>query len=196
MMDTRFVRGALLLLILSGCASTVSDLKPPPDGLVWKPEAPFARESKVEVPNEAPGMFHFVKGSLLLGDGDFDAALKEFEIAAQDNPNDAFLHFRLATLYLRKGDLKRALTESETSVRLAPKNVDGHLLLAGLYSSLGENDKGLNEYNEVLKLDPKNQEALLYLGIQSNRSHLLAICPSKLALVGAAAIDGKLALWT
>ena len=115
-MDTRFLRRTVLLLILSGCSSAVSDLKPPPDGLVWKPEAPFVRESKVEVPPEARGMYHFMKGQLLLGDGDFDAALKEFEVASQDNPNDAFLHFRLGTLYLRKGDFKsfgQAMKESE-----------------------------------------------------------------------------------
>ena len=34
------------------------------------------------------------------------------------------------------------------------------------------------------------------LGIQSKRSHLLAVCSPKLALVGAAAIDGKLSLRT
>ena len=52
-------------------------------------------------------------GDLLLGEGEFDEALKEFESAAHDNPNDSFLHFRLATLYLRKGDLKKALVEAE-----------------------------------------------------------------------------------
>ncbi len=90
----------------------------------------------------------------MLGEGNFDGALKEFEAASQANPDDAFLHFRLASLYLRKGDLKKALVEAEAAVRLDPKSVDSHLLLAGLYSSLGENQKGLDEYNEVLKLDP------------------------------------------
>jgi Flp pilus assembly protein TadD len=95
-------------LILSGCASAVPDVKPPPQGFTGIPEAPFARERKVVLSGEAKGLAHFMKGDLLLGEGDFDAALKEFELAVQENPRDAFLHFRLATLYLRKGDLKKS----------------------------------------------------------------------------------------
>ena len=68
-----------------------------PDALVWTPEAPFARDEKIEIPSEAVGLFHFLKGQLLLGQGDFDEALKEFEAAARANPADSFLHFRLAT---------------------------------------------------------------------------------------------------
>src|SRR5215813_11570045 len=93
-MDTRFLRRTVLLLILSGCSSAVSDLKPPPDGLVWKPEAPFVRESTVEVPPEARGMYRCRCAQLLLFGRDFDAARKEFDVAVQDYPNDAFLHFR------------------------------------------------------------------------------------------------------
>src|SRR5215470_12265093 len=98
-MGTRFLRSTVSLLILSGCASAMPDLQPPPDGLAWTPEAPFARENKVEIPAEAKSLSHFLNGNLLLGEGDFEAALKEFEAAVQDNPGDAFLHFRLATLY-------------------------------------------------------------------------------------------------
>ena len=163
-MSTRFVRGAICLLILSGCASAAPELRSPPDGFAWSPEAPFQREKKTEVPAEAKGLSHFLIGHLLLGEGEFDQALKEFEAAAQANPDDAFLRFRLATLYLRKGDLKKALVEAEAAAKIDPQSLDNHLLLAGLYSSLGQIQKGLSEYQEVLKLDPKNQEALLYLG--------------------------------
>ena len=163
-MGTRSLRTAISLLILSGCAAAVPELKPPPEGLAWSPEAPFRNQRKTEISSEAQAFSHFLKGYALLGEGDFDPALKEFEAAVAAEPNDAFLHFRLASLYLRKGDLKKALVEAETAVRLEPKSVDHHLLLAGLYSSLNENQKGIAEYNEVLQLDPANQEALLYLG--------------------------------
>src|SRR5688572_29555772 len=99
----------IFLAILSGCASRAPAIKPPPDGLVWSPEAPFQREKKVEVPAEAKALSHFIKGNLLLGQGEFDEALKEFEAAAEGDPEDSFLRFRLATLYLRRGDLKKAL---------------------------------------------------------------------------------------
>src|SRR6266568_6628505 len=163
-MTTGFVRSVVFLVIFSGCASAVPELKSPPEGLDWSPEAPFRHDKKTEIPAEANGLSHFLQGQLLLGEGNFEEALKEFEAAVQANPSDSFLHFRLATLYLRKGDLKKALVEAEIAVRTDPKAVDNHLLLAGLYSSLGENQKGIIEYTEVLKLDPQNQEAMLYLG--------------------------------
>ena len=136
-----------------------------PEPFVRPIQAPFSRQPKIEVPGEAQALAHFMKGDLLLGDGDFEGALTEFESAAQKSPGDSFLHLRLATLYLRKGDLKKAQSEAETAVKLDPVECgQTHLLLAGLYTSLGENQRGLREYNEVLKIDPKNQEALLYLG--------------------------------
>src|SRR5918996_2173693 len=138
LMATRFIGSVVFLLILSSCATTVPQSKSPPDAVLWKPEAPFTREQKVEIPREAIGLSHFMKGHLLLGQGEFDEALKEFEAAAEASPNDSFLHFRLATLYLRKGDLKKAVVEAEAAARTDPKSVENRLLLAGLYSSLGE----------------------------------------------------------
>ena len=67
-------------------------------------EAPFANQPKVEIPSEAAAINHFLRGQLLLGEGDFDGALKEYESAAQANPNESFLRFRLASLHLRKGE--------------------------------------------------------------------------------------------
>ncbi|HYY24482.1 MAG TPA: tetratricopeptide repeat protein, partial [Candidatus Udaeobacter sp.] len=136
-MKSGSIAGVIFLVFLAGCASTVPEIKPPPKGLAWSPEAPFQRDKKVDIPPEAGGLAHFLKGQLLLSAGEFEEALKEFEAAVQTNPSDAFLHFRLATLYLRKGDLKKALVEAETAASLEPKNVENHLLLAGLYSSLG-----------------------------------------------------------
>ncbi len=149
-MATRSFWPAILFLILSGCTTAAPEPNLPPDGLSWSPETPFSKQPKIEIPAEAAAINYFLRGQILLGEGNFDGALKEFEAAAQASPDDAFLHFRLASLYLRKGDLKKAVVEAEAAVRLDPKSVDGHLLLAGLYSSLGENQKGLVEYNEVL----------------------------------------------
>src|SRR5918996_3369704 len=148
-MATGFIRRVIFLVILSGCASAAPEIKPPPHGLVWSPEAPFQHDKKAEIPAEASGLNHFLKGQLLLAEGNFEEALKEFEAAAQASPSDSFLHFRLATLYLRKGDLKKAVVEAEAAARTDPKSVENRLLLAGLYSSLGENQKGIAEYTEV-----------------------------------------------
>jgi tetratricopeptide (TPR) repeat protein len=106
--------------MLSGCVSSRAAVQAPGDGLFGAPEAPFLHQQKVEVPAESKGLSHFLKGHLLLSEGNFDEALKEFESASAINPDDAFLRFRLATLYVRKGDLKRALDEAEAAKRLDP----------------------------------------------------------------------------
>src|SRR5215207_5879806 len=157
-MGTRGVRAAFLMVILSGCATALPDGQLPPDALIWSTEGPFSKTAKVDIPDEAGAFNHFLKGQLLLIDGEFDPALKEFEAASQASPTDGFLRYRLAQLYLRRGDLKRAMSEAESAAKLEPNSVDYHLLLAGLYSAVGDNQRGLAEYNEVLKLDAKNPE--------------------------------------
>ena len=108
-MGTRGFRTAFLLVVLSGCATAVPDRQLPPDDLVWLPQSPFSKDAKVELGDDARAFNHFLKGQLLLIDGEFEPALKEFEAAALASPSDSFLHFRLAQLYLRRGDLRKAL---------------------------------------------------------------------------------------
>ena len=115
-MGTRHFLTLAALLLLSGCAAAVPDSKPPPDGLNWSPAGPFSGQRKIEGSVEALGLSHYMRGSLLTSEGDFDGALKEFETAAQLNSEDGFLRYRLATLYLRRGDLKRAVNEAEAAV--------------------------------------------------------------------------------
>src|SRR5919109_646583 len=92
-MRVRIFWRMLFLLFLFGC-STVPQIKPSPEGLLLTPEAPFARSQKTEIPAEAKGLSHFLKGQLLLTQGQLDDAVKEFEAAAEANPSDAFLRFR------------------------------------------------------------------------------------------------------
>jgi tetratricopeptide (TPR) repeat protein len=104
-MDIRILRAVFLLAGLSGCATAVPELMVPPDGISWAPDAPFRDQPKTEIPSEALAFNHFLIGHLLLGEGNFDGALKELEAAAAAKPDEAFLHFRLASFYLRRGDL-------------------------------------------------------------------------------------------
>src|SRR5437016_10665164 len=134
-MTTGFVRSVVFLVIFSGCASAVPELKSPPEGLDWSPEAPFRHDKKTEIPAEANGLSHFLEGQLLLGEGNFEEAVKAFEAAVQANPSDGFLRFSLATLYLRKGELRKELVEAETATSLKPKSGENHMRVRGLFSS-------------------------------------------------------------
>ena len=132
-MVTRGFRAALLLVLLSGCATAVPDHQLPPDGLVWSPEGPFSKDTKAVIPDEASAFNHFLKGQLLLIDGEFEPALKEFEAATQASPTDGFLHFRLAQLYLRRGEVGGQVGTQERRLPFAP----GGALFRGRRQSKG-----------------------------------------------------------
>ena len=78
--------GAVFLACLSACSPTASRIQEPPKELVQQPEAPFRLEQKVEIPAEAQAMAHFVKGQMLLAEGEFNQALEEYEAAVQPIP--------------------------------------------------------------------------------------------------------------
>lgn len=97
----KFSFSAVVLLVLLGaCSPSLTEIKGPPKDLVWKPEPPFLREKKVDVPTEAKALSHFLRGQILLTEGDFNKALTEYEEATKSDPSSSFLRFRLATLYL------------------------------------------------------------------------------------------------
>ncbi|HEX2386815.1 MAG TPA: tetratricopeptide repeat protein, partial [Candidatus Binatia bacterium] len=92
---------------MAACAPKLAKVpEEAPKQIAREPEPPFRQVPKVEVPAEAADLAHFAKGQLLLSEGEFDAALAEFEAAAAGDPNNGFLRLRLAMLYVRKGDLK------------------------------------------------------------------------------------------
>jgi len=72
----------ILFLFLSRCTTAAPEPKLPPDGLSWSLE-PFRNQRKVEIPAEAAAINYFLRGQLLLGEGKFDEALKEFENASE-----------------------------------------------------------------------------------------------------------------
>src|SRR4051794_5476298 len=100
--------GVVSLALIAACSPKLAKVQEAPKEVVIQPEARF-NEPHVEIPAEAAGLAHFAKGHLLVGEGDFDQALVEFQAAAAGDPANSFLRYRLATLYLRKGDLKKAL---------------------------------------------------------------------------------------
>ena len=81
LMGKRWIGTVIFTSILSGCATTVPELKPPAEDIVRAPEPPFRNRPKIEISADALAYGHFLKAQMLLGEGEFDAALKEFEAA-------------------------------------------------------------------------------------------------------------------
>jgi hypothetical protein len=113
-MGTRRFRTAFLLVILSGCATAVSDHQMPPDGFTV-PEGLSA--DAVPIP-DGQGLQSLPPRPMLLIDGEF-AALKELR------PRRPVLRRFISAWrsLLRRGDLKRRY-EAELAAKLEPKIAD------------------------------------------------------------------------
>ena len=89
-----------------------------------------ARKAKARVQAEkalrlAPnlGEAHMALGlCLYLGDKDYDAALKEFEIAAETSPNSAEIYNYIAGIYRRQGRWRESVASFEHALSFDPRN--------------------------------------------------------------------------
>ena len=83
-MNRRLSGAAALLAILYGCAATTTEKPSSSDGIInWGIEAPLVQAGKTKMSADARALSHFIKGQLLIQEGAFDDAIKEFEAAAR-----------------------------------------------------------------------------------------------------------------
>jgi TolB-like protein len=98
---------------------------------------------------------HLAMGfSLYYGDNDFEAALKEFEIAQRDLPNEAEGYLALGAIQRRLGKWPESTANLEKAASLNPK--DGWVLqnLAFNYQMLRNFDAANKTIDRGLKVDP------------------------------------------
>ena len=60
---------------------------------------------------------------LYLGEKNYDAALKEFEVAAATSPNNAEIYNYVGGIYRRQGRWREAVASYERALSLDPRNV-------------------------------------------------------------------------
>ena len=91
---------------------------------------------------------------LYLDEKNYDAALKEFQLAAATSPNNAEIYTYVAGIYRRQGRWREAVASFERALSLDPRNV--HVLLQAANSQLFLRDwPGARAgYNRVLKIAP------------------------------------------
>ena len=90
----------------------------------------------------------------LYGDNDFEAALKEFEIAQRDLPNEAEGYLALGAIQRRLGKWPESTDNLEKAVSLNPKDSWVLLNLALNYQMLRNFDAANKTVDRGLKLNP------------------------------------------
>jgi tetratricopeptide (TPR) repeat protein len=68
--------------------------------------------------------FLFVRGVLETGEGNFDAALADFNAVTLINPKEADAYFEIGKIHLQKNDRPRALAAFQKAAQLAPDDSD------------------------------------------------------------------------
>jgi serine/threonine-protein kinase len=104
---------------------------------------------------------HLARGfSYYYGDNDYDAALKEFEIARSGLPNESEVYLSLGAIQRRQGKWAESTANLEKAVSLNPKDVWSLQNLTLNYQMLRDYDKANQTIDRVLALNPTGLEPL------------------------------------
>jgi TolB-like protein/Tfp pilus assembly protein PilF len=99
---------------------------------------------------------HLAMGfSLYYGDNDFEAALKEFEIAQRDLPNEAEVYLAIGAIQRRLGKWPESTANLEKAASLNPKDSFAFQNLAFNYQMLRDFDAANKAIDRGLKVNPE-----------------------------------------
>jgi tetratricopeptide (TPR) repeat protein len=98
---------------------------------------------------------HLARGiSYYYGDNDYDAALKEFEIAQRGLPNEAEIYLYIGSIQRRQGKWAESTANMEKAVSLNPKDTWPLQNLTFNYQMLRDYEKANKTIDLALALDP------------------------------------------
>jgi tetratricopeptide (TPR) repeat protein len=97
---------------------------------------------------------HINLGLAYRKNGFIDAAIEEYRIARDINPDLVKPHFNLGNSYKAKNMIDEAISEFNIVIQLSPDYYAAHLNLGDLYHSKGIIDQAINEYEIANKLNP------------------------------------------
>jgi tetratricopeptide (TPR) repeat protein len=96
--------------------------------------------------------------SYYYGDNNYDAALKEFEIAQRGLPNESEMYLYIGAIQRRQGKWAESTANLEKAVSLSPKNIWPLQNLAFNYQVLRNFDKANQTIDRALTLNPTSVE--------------------------------------
>jgi len=94
-------------------------------------------------------------GSLLLGQGQNQDAIKPLETAVLLAPDNAYCRMRLGAAYLRTGKMDLAQRELEKATQLDPENAAAHYQLGKVYKETHQLDRARAEFDRTAELQSR-----------------------------------------
>ncbi len=104
-----------------------------------------------------------------LNDGQLDAALEQYKVIADSNPEDAQTYIRIAEIYRREGKYDLALENLKRADTLVPDTMDVPYSMAAVYQAQGRYDEAIKLLQDLVKKTEKT-EAGSSNGDRNNRA--------------------------
>ena len=115
----------------------------------------------------------------LLNDGQADAALEQYKVIADANPEDAQSYLRIAEIYRRQGKYDQALENLKKADSMVPDSLEVSYNIAAVYEAQGRYDEAVKILQELVKKTEKPTETSYSQADRNNR----AIFIERLAMV-------------
>jgi tetratricopeptide (TPR) repeat protein len=93
----------------------------------------------------------------LLNDGQLDAALEQYKVIADSNPEDAQTYVRMAEIYRRQAKYDLALESLKRADTLVPDTMDVPYSMAAVYQAQGRYDDAVKLLQGLLKKTEKSE---------------------------------------
>src|SRR3954471_2394561 len=92
-----------------------------------------------------------------LNDGQLDAALQQYKVISDSNPEDAQTYVRMADIYRRQGKYDQALENLKRAETLVPDTMDVPYSMAAVYQAQGRYDEATKLLQDLLKKTEKSE---------------------------------------
>src|SRR5437764_712193 len=103
----------------------------------------------------------------LLNDGQTEAALEQYKVIADANPEDAQTYLRIAEIYRRQGKFDLALENLKKADSMVPDSMEVPYNMAAVYQAQGRYDDAIKLLQELLKKTEKSETG----GSQGDRNN-------------------------
>src|SRR5712672_20061 len=109
----------------------------------------------------------------LLNDGQSDAALEQYKVIADANPEDAQTYVRIAEIYRKQGKFDTALEQLKKAETMVQDSIEVPYNIAAIYQAQGRFDEAAQVLKDLLKKAEKADPATYTAGEKTNRAVFL-----------------------
>ncbi len=95
----------------------------------------------------------------LMNDGQTDAALEQYKIIADANPEDAQTYLRMAEIYRKSGKFDQALESLKKAGSMVQDSIEVPYNMAAVYQAQGRYDEGIQVMQDLLKKTEKTDNS-------------------------------------